>query len=113
MTDASLRNSSPALVNSTTVDGANRVVVTNHTTIKGATHRISFSVSKVLFTGNKSSVQEEMGLIVLLMSVLFVVVVVLRWKAIIGQGIVVLVLFYAFFIITIGITEDRWRKLSS
>ena len=73
--------------------------------------RISFLLSKVSLSRNKSSVQEEMGLIVLLISVLFVIVVVLRWKAIIGQGTVVLFLFYAFFIITIGITEDRWRKL--
>ena len=102
-----------ASLNGTLADDTKRVFVANHSTSKDEVRRISFSPSKVPLSANKNSVQEEMGLIVLLISVSFVIVVVLRWKPIIGQRIVVLFLFLFFvcFIITVGITEDRWKKL--
>ena len=75
--------------------------------------RITFLLSKAPLSANKSSVNEELGLIVLLISVVFVLVVVLRWKAIIGHRTVVLFVFYVFFIVTIGVTEDRWKTLFS
>ena len=102
-----------ASVNWALANDSKWVVVTNHSTSKGEVRRISFSPSKVPLSGNKSSVPEEMGLIVLLISVLFVIVVVLRWIPIIGQRIVVLFLFSVCFLMTVGITEDRWKTLFS
>ena len=90
-----------------------RFFLANHSTSKDEACRISFLLFKVLLSGNKSSVPEEMGLIVLLISVLFVIVVVLRWIPIIGQRIVVLFLFSVCFLMTVGITEDRWKTLFS
>ena len=90
-----------------------RFFLANHSTSKGEARGISFKLSRVPLSGNKSSVQEEMGLIMLLISVSFVLVVVLRWKPIIGQRLVVLFLFSVCFIMTVGITEDRWKTLFS